>query len=259
MLPVSILIGFLNPFKTISFVWNLKNIQISSFVDFLNGTFYLNWIYLLGIIFAGILLVLTLSVILSGVDYHMRTGKFSYKNAFKRMHYFLLPVISLFAIFAVFSAIIIFLMPAISYFIHYFFAGLGASPTNVSFAITVFIYVVGYLLIFMFLSIILMAINLISLNGYSVKGALSNSLSLLEGSFFKFLFALLTPYVLVVPVVILSNSLSVYPLFSILLFALQFGYIVSLSMTAYFEFTKTARKDNQPAGYFGSRGEKWFF
>lgn len=255
LLPVSILMGLINPFKTISFLWNLKSTTISSYADFLKGSFSINWVYLVGVIVAGILLVISVSVALSGVDYHMRTGKFSFVNSFKRMNYFLVPVTTLFIIFVVFSAVILFLMPAICYFIHYFVAGNGAIPTRFSYTITLLIYLVGNLVIFMFLAVVLNAINLVSLSGYNVKSALSNSLSLLEGKFVKFMGAIMSPFIVIIPITILCDGLKLFPIIAIVLFALFLSYIVSLSLTTYFEFTKIPRKDNKPAGYFGSRGE----
>lgn len=250
VLPASLLIGLLNPYRVISFLTNYKSMPIDSYFDMLSGFLSYQWFdYLLGLV-AIILLVFTLSVSFSGVEYHMKSGKFSYAQAFKRQSNYIYPIISLLSIYIAFMAISAFLQPALGYLAHVAISGNGSVPTKITYFIVVSIYFVGHLICYMFGALLLLALNMLALNGHTFKSGISATLGLIEGRFLKFFLALVVPFALVVPVVVLTCNYSFYPAISVVLFLIQLLYTISLTMSSYFSLSGVARKDLRDNTYF---------
>ncbi len=249
-IPASIFIGFLNPYRVVSFLASYKQTPVDSYFDMLNGFLSFNWMdYLLGAL-ALILLLFTLSVSFSGVEYHMKSGKFSYGQAFKRQGNYIYPIISLLAIYAVFLTISSFLQPALGYLAHVAIGSSGSAPTKIAYSVVVAIYVVAFIINMMFGALLLLALNMLALNGHSFKSGVSATLGLIEGRFMNFFFALILPYVVIVPVVMFTYSYSFYPAISIVLILLQLIYTISLTMSSYFSLSGLTRKDERDKTYF---------
>lgn len=249
VLPVSALVGFFDIYKPISFFETCKETAFTSYWQMFSSFVNLNVLSLVTFLIFIPLIIFTISVCLAGEESHMRTGRFSFKTAFKRSVYYFFPVFSLALIFILICAAVVFIVPAVDYFIYFMLTGSGEIMTRTTLLLCVIVNAVFGLVVFVFLSIFLNAINLISINNYSLKSSLSNTLSLLEGKFFKFFFNLILPYMVIIPVVWFTNSLVVYPLVASLLFAIQLAFTLSLSMVTYFNISGTQRKDNI-GGYF---------
>ena len=248
-LPVSVLVGFFDIYRPISFFKACLSQGFTSYWEMFHAFTQISWVAL-GTFIAFIpLLIFTISICLAGEECHMRTGKFSFKNAFKRSVYYFVPVLSLVLIFIVICAVLVFLIPAVNYFLYYLLSGSGNVMNKTTFIACLAITLLFCALAFVFLTIFLNAINFITINNYSIKSALSLALSQLEGKFFKFFVNLIVPYVIIIPVVFLTNSYVFYPIIACVLFAAQACFSLSLCMVTYFNLTGTQRKDNNK-GYF---------
>lgn len=248
-LPVSVLVGFFDIYRPISFFEACRNSSFASYWDMFSKFVNLNWVSLATFLAFIPLVVLTISVCLAGEEFHMRTGKFSFKKAFKRIWYYFIPVLLLTLLFIIICAAIVFLVPAINYFIYYMTSASGNVMNKTTLVLCLAVTLIFGAIAFVFLTIFLNAVGYIAINNYSVKSALSFSLSQLEGRFFKFFINLLVPFVLIIPVVWLTNEFSFYPAIAAVLFDLQLTFSLTLSMVTYFSLTGTQRKDNT-TGYF---------
>lgn len=243
VLPASVLLGLANPYRTISFFTNYPAIKVNSYLDMLNGMISFHWLdYVFGVT-GVILLIFTISVFLAGTEYHLRTGKFSFKQSFKRFGNFFWPAVVAGLAFSVFMIILCFLMPAITYFIHSIVSRAGLVPTKLTISLVALVYITGYIIALLFLTVLLVAVNMMSINGYNFKSALSNSVGLLENNFSKMFFTLILPFAVMIPAVYFTSNFPWYPVVAIILFALQVVYTLSLSIVSFFKLTNTPRKD----------------
>lgn len=248
-LPVSFLVGFFDIYRPVSFFEACLGRGFDSYLDMLRAFVNVSWVSL-GTFLAFIpLICLTISMCLAGEEAHMRTGKFSIKNAFKRSVYYFLPVLLLTFIFIFICAVLVFLIPAINYFIYFMLSSHGAVMNKTTFVVCLAVTILFSSVAFVFLTIFLNAVNFVTINNYSLKSGMSLALSQLEGKFFKFFINLIVPYVVIIPVVFFTNSFGFYPVIAAVLFAMQLAFSLSLCMVTYFSVTGTPRKDNIK-GYF---------
>ena len=152
-------------------------------------------------------------------------------------------------IFLLICAVLVFLIPAVNYFIYYMTSAHGQIMTKLTFVLCLVVTLLFSGVAFVFLTIFLNAVNFVAINNYSLKSALSLALSQLEGKFFKFFVNLILPYVIIIPATFFTNAFAFYPVIAAVLFACQLSFSLSLCMITYFNLTKTQRKDNV-SGYY---------
>lgn len=179
------------------------------------------------------------------LEHHMRMGRFGGRNIFYRLNYGLGAIAVPFLVMLVIYIAWIYLTISVLYLSHYiFYVQIGSSAAAIALAAVISVGM-QWLLLF-FVSLVLIWPPVLQISGYGFADSWYYQLKMLSGNQLKFQFALLIPIVINAVIVIIFE-LFVAPRFMVYIYMLCFLflliYLVSLSMTAYFEITGTERKD----------------
>lgn len=184
-------------------------------------------------------------------EHKMRVGNYGFRGFWQRMNFGVTAILVPFMLAAALYAFWLFLSSCILVFIEYIFftlAGSAAASTTLVILFTVLLYI---LLILMFTFILLWA-PVILVSGYGITDSWYYQLKLITGKIFKFALAAALPFFINSAVITTSRIFltgAAMAIVNVVCFAFLIIYLISLSMTAYFNLSKTPRKDIQKKYY----------
>jgi len=188
----------------------------------------------------SVLLIFSFCLLFAFIERHMKYGISSYLKSLKSVNYsvmVILPafitIIALEELFAMLNALFVRL--------------LGVTGGTFGSIIVPIIYIVLLIVLFLIYSILSLWIPVRMVTGYSNKDSIRYSLRLTQGRQFKIMFGLMFPLIVTAPVMILFKQLSILQDFNTIVYSLCYifiiGYLPAYVMAAYFEYSKTERKD----------------
>lgn len=242
----SVFVGlFCGPYKIIEFMNAYPTANIETFGDIFAILMPFSWLKLLLAILAIALVAVFLSMVVGGMESHMRSGKFSFKNMFTFVNNDILVVLINIVLLAVIYAVLTFLFGCLAFLFHLMFSGLANVPTILNSIITI-ILASGFVALYAFITnIFLVNIPNMITNGYSLKEGISSTMQLIGKKGFKLWFSFMLPYVIIVPFVSLLSSTGFVWIANIVCTYLQYMIYSSITMTSFFELSNTPRYDNR--------------
>ncbi len=242
-LPVGVFAGILfEPFKSIKFIANFKNLTVNSFADIFNGLFNFSFKGVVFFLLAFVIISVAVSVILGFIENNMRSGKKDFKEILKYFNNNVIIVMVNLIIFVAIMFVIKFLLAALLFMFFILFSGLKSQP-NVGTIILSCVLIVGSIVLSLqIFSVFIINIPNMIINGFNFKNALYSSMKYVNKTNFKMLLACILPFVLIFASVILTNG---FWLVNLILTMVLFVYYCALSMVAYFYVSDTARYDNR--------------
>ena len=241
----TVFIGILlKPFSLFHFVNIYPTLQITGFGSIFNALFQFSFVNILLTLLGLIILSVFVSIGIGNIENHMRSGKLNLKSTLKFINNnFLVVFVNILIIFASWF-VLMFVYSGVLCLTHIIFSGINSFP---SIFLIVFAIILASAVFVLFIEIIaLFALNIpnMLINGYPAKQAFSNSIKLLNRKNFEFLFAMLVPFVVIIPLAsIFASNLIIIP--NIVGLLLILTYYPSLIMTGYFELSNTPRYDNR--------------
>lgn len=244
IVPTAYFGGLLSPFKTFEFMTNYPKITVNNFGDIFYALIDFKILPIILLVLGIAVLSIFVSLAIGQMENHMRSGKLNYKNMYQYLNNNILVVITNLAIIFLVWFVLQFLLSGLIMLLHLVCSGIGSQPTAVNIVIAIVLCVIKFILFVGIASIMFLTIPNMLISGYPTKQAISNSIKLMNKNMFSFIFAMIVPFVFIIPLACLLKGSLVYitNIFGVLIL---FIYYTALSMTAYFDLSNINRYDNR--------------
>lgn len=244
LIPAVFLGSLTSPFKTFEFMTNYAGITVNSFGDIFTALFDLKVLPILLGLIGLVVLGIFFSLAIGQMENHMRSGKINYKSMFQYVNNNILVVLVNIFILLVIWFLLQFLLSAILFLLHLVISGLNNTPNVATIIIAVILCSAKFVLFIQIVSIMLINIPNMLISGYPIKQAISNSIKLLNKNNFQYLFSMILPFIIIIPLACVLKGNWCY-LTNILGVLILFLHYSTLCMTSYFELSGTPRYDNR--------------
>lgn len=250
ILPACFVGGLLQPFSTINFLVNYKNLTVNNFGDILKNLFITNWATYLNCVLGIILIVLIVSAFVGNIENHFRSGKLNLSSTMNFVNNTVLSVLVYALILILGYVLIKFLLGLIIFVLHIIFGRLGLTPTVAQYVISVvasFVVLIfsGYLF-----SYVLLAMPDTNTCGYSIRTSLSDASDLVNKNPWQTILLIALPFVVVLPLQVLGVVFNFQTISAIVGMIIIFMYYPVLSYTLYFDYSRLERYDNVKHRYY---------
>lgn len=234
----------LNPFSLFEFLVKYPTLVVTNLGSLL-GIMFNASIWNIILVLLGVLIIcMFASMSLGQIENHMRSGKIKLKSSVALLNNnFIVVAINVVVLFLL-MLLFEFIYCSFLCLIHLIFSGLNSTPNLFTIILAIILASIVFILFIQIASMLLLNIPNMTINGYPVKQAFINSIKLLEKKNFKFMFSLLLPFIIIIPLVCLLKGKLIMIANVVGIFML-FMYIPPLIMTSYFELSNTQRYDNR--------------
>lgn len=250
ILPACFIGGLLNPFSTITFVVDYKNLVVNNFGDILNGIYGISFVKVINWIFALILFVVLISAYLGNIDNHFKTGKLNVSPTMNFINNNSLIVATYTIIFVVCYAIYKFLLGLVCFIIHIIFGCLNTVVSLPAYIIFIVLFLLSLMLVAYLFGMVLLAVVDTCTCGYSIVTSMSDSADLIGKRGWEVAFLIALPFIVVIPFVVLGHIFGFGVIANMISVILLYVYYPVLAYTMYFDFSRITRYDNVKRFYY---------
>lgn len=250
LLPACFVGAFLNPFSTITFIVDYKNLVVSNFGDILKPLFGISWVELINWILAIILFVVMMSAYLGNIENHFKSGKLNPSSTGEFINNNALIVSTYVFIFLLAYLAYKFLLALVCFIVHIVFGCLGSAPTLAPYILFVIICVASLLVVAYFFATIIIALVHTTICGYSISTSFSDANDIVSKRVWEIIFLVALPFVVVLPLVVLGHVFSFALIANLTSVFLLYMYYPVLAYTMYFDYSRITRYDNVKRYYY---------
>lgn len=244
ILPTIFVGVLLHPFGLFEFISKYPNIIVKDYGSVINIIFNLNIWRILIALLGVLILCICMSMSFGQIESHMRSGKVNLKKSASFLNNNFMVIVVNVIIMAICIMLIEFLYANLVTLCHLCFSSLNSTPNIATIIIAILLACIAVVLQVQIVAIFLLNIPNMTTNGYPLKQALSNSVKILNKHNFAFMFAIILPFVVIIPLVCVLAGPYVCIANVVGVFILSV-YIPSLVMTGYFSLSNTTRYDNR--------------
>lgn len=244
LVPTAFIGGLLSPFKLFEFMTNYSGIVVNSFGDIFYALVDFKALTIFFAFLAVIIVSIFVSLAIGQMENHMRSGKLNYKSMSQYLNNNILVVILNIAMIWLIWFVLQFLLSAILMLLHIIISGIGSAPNVGNIVVAIIFCALKFAIFVQLTAIIFLTIPNMLISGYPTKQAISNSIKILNKNNFKFLLAMIIPFVIIIPMACLLKGSLCY-ITNVFGTLILFMYYTTLSMTSYFELSSIPRYDNR--------------
>lgn len=242
----SIFVGLCcGPYQIVQFINIYGKTTINGFGDIFTILMPFTWQRVVFTVLGILLVAVFLSMAIGQAESHMRSGKLKFKELFSYINNDILVVLINLVVLELIYIGLTFILGSIIFLFHLVLCGLPSVPSVLCLVIAIVLCCANILLYLLLSATLYINIPNMITNGYSLKEGISSTTQLISKNGFKLVIAYLLPYVIIIPLVSLLHSTSIWWLANILCFLLTSVYYTALTMTSYFELSDTNRYDNR--------------
>lgn len=242
--PTAFIGGLLSPFKLFEFMTNYSGIVVNNFGDIFYSLVDFKILPIFLTILAIVVLAIFVSLTIGQMENHMRSGKLNYKGMSQYLNNNITVVVMNLSLILLIWFVLQFLLSAILMLLHLIISGIGNAPNVANIIVAIIFCAFKFALFLQLTAIVLLTIPNMLISGYPTKQAISNAIKILNKNNFKFLFAMLMPFVIIIPLACLLKGNLVY-ITNVFGTLILFMYYTALGMTSYFELSSIPRYDNR--------------
>lgn len=244
LVPTAFIGGLLSPFKLFEFMTNYSSIVVNNFGDIFYSLVDFHILPIVFGILGIVILAIFVSIAIGQMENHMRSGKLNYKSMTKYLNNNILVVIANLAFLVIIWFVFQFLLSALLMLLHLICSGVGNAPSVVNIIFAIIFCALKFALFVQMAAIFFLTIPNMLISGYPTKQAISNAIKILNKNNFKFLLAMVIPFIIIIPMACLLKGSLTY-ITNVIGTMILFIYYTALSMTSYFELSNIPRYDNR--------------
>ena len=242
ILPAFVFAFFVKGGSFTTFVSQYPNTNIANFGDLLSLLFassYTNYVWFL---LGAVLLVLSVSIYVGVVEKHFRSGTVKL-NIGRNINNNVLAVITYFLCVFVIVLSYKFILSVLLYANHIIFSGLGNIPNGFTFAFSVALFAVSFVVLGYLFNYFLLAFPATVLNGYYMRTSLSDASELLNKKHLVVLMGMIVVLGFAFCLQLLGAIYGFSILANFVCYFVVFAFLPTYSFVCYYDFASLTRYD----------------
>ena len=247
LVPALLLGLFVRPMGFISFVPDYASTTVTSYADIAWLIFdrYAT-VYVYPIVLIFVTLVICMSLALSVIEKHFRTGRLMFKAPLQDINSSLFPTLKMLSVITAAYLLYKFILSGLVTLLHFLISGSGA-PNTVTIVIVAVVVVALFFLMMFFAVPVLLWTPLMLTFGYSFADAFIAASRMASKAFWKLFLALVLPFVAVILVQcvleLLPLHIAALKAVAAVMYLFVIMYMSALMMVAMFDLTELERRD----------------